>query len=418
MTSIEQLRNDIEAVLVNLDSGFLNDRRICDFCLGRVFAKIGIETSNKTRGELVRTLLSIDDKTESEDCWVCDGVSDNVEMFAKLVVRNISEWEFDTYLIGSKFDSEIVEKEETLWSEFTGEYSEPIKSEFNREVGKQVYDLVKKEVSFSKPDIVAIVDTRYDSVDLQISSLYIYGRYRKLIRGIPQTRWPCRACLGKGCERCNNTGKMYQTSVEEIIAHEVMKDSSGSDHKFHGMGREDVDAKMLGRGRPFVLEIRKPKKRSLPLQEIENRINKSENGVEVTSFRPSNNEEIVALKEATPDKKYRITISLNDTVTEEKLKEVVLSLGGKTIAQKTPTRVLHRRADKTRFREIKNFELCVFSLPKVVLEVTAQTGTYVKELIHGDDGRTVPSLAGELEVGCTVDELDVLDILDDEQKGV
>ena len=49
---------------------------------------------------------------------------------------------------------------------------------------------------------------------------------------------------------------MYPTSVEEVLAAEVMKESGGSDHALHGMGREDVDARMLGRGRPFILEIK------------------------------------------------------------------------------------------------------------------------------------------------------------------
>ena len=46
--------------------------------------------------------------------------------------------------------------------------------------------------------------------------------------------------------------------------------------------------------------------------------------------------------------------------------------------------------------------------------VTAEAGTYIKELVHGDEGRTVPSVASELEVECKVTALDVLEILDDE----
>ena len=48
------------------------------------------------------------------------------------------------------------------------------------------------------------------------------------------------------------------------------------------------------------------------------------------------------------------------------------------------------------------------------IRVTAEAGTYVKELVHGDHGRTEPSLAGALGVACEVVELDVLDVLDRE----
>ena len=62
---------------------------------------------------------------------------------------------------------------------------------------------------------------------------------------------------------------MYQTSVEEIVAEKVMETSEGQEHSFHGMGREDIDARMLGNGRPFVLEIKNPVKRFIDLKEME-----------------------------------------------------------------------------------------------------------------------------------------------------
>lgn len=413
MGAEDELREDIKTVLKDVETDYLKEKVLCDACLGRIFAKVNAGFSNRTRGEIIRSILTLDDMTDPDDCWICNGLCSKVEKFADLVTRHLSEWECESFLIGSKFDPEIIEREETLWTEVVGQYSEPIKSELNREVGKLVYAKTGKEVDFDRPDIVVVVDTRYDDVKLQVKPLYIYGRYRKLVRGIPQTRWPCRACLGKGCQKCDNTGKMYQTSVEEIIGQEVMKDTGGSDHKFHGMGREDIDAQMLGRGRPFVLEIREPKKRQIAFEEMEKRINASKKGVEVSSLRQSSNQEVVALKEAKPDKKYRVVVSFDVAIEEEKLNEVVLSLGGKTITQRTPIRVVHRRADKTRIRTLRSLELCEFSPDKAALVLTAETGTYVKEFVHGDDGRTIPSLTGLLGVECTVEELDVLEILDE-----
>ena len=279
-------------------------------------------------------------------------------------------------------------------------------------MGKLVHEKTGKEVNFDKPDIVIVTDTTYDSLAVQIAPLYIYGRYRKLTRGIPQTRWPCRECFGKGCERCNNTGKMYQTSVEEVVGLVVMEHSKGKDHRFHGMGREDIDALMIGDGRPFVIEIKEPVKRNLPLDIINDSINSGDNGVEVNSLRYSDGTEVVKIKGARPEKKYRVLVSFEGELTEAKLNEVVLSLGGKTVAQQTPTRVKHRRADKVRSRVVKTIELVELSGSKAVFELTTEAGTYVKEFVHGDDGRTVPSIAGELGIACKVEELDVLEIMD------
>src|SRR5207245_9940 len=149
----------------------------------------------------------------------------------------------------SKIDFEIAAREESLWAELAMTGPEPLKAEVNREVGKRVSDHIRKEAALDRPDVVAVLDTAFDHVDLQVNPLYLRGRYRKLSRGVPQTRWPCRRCRGKGCDRCRGTGKMYPTSVEEVIAAEIMRESGGTGHALHGMGREDVDARMLGRGR-------------------------------------------------------------------------------------------------------------------------------------------------------------------------
>ena len=49
------------------------------------------------------------------------------------------------------------------------------------------------------------------------------------------------------------------------------------------------------------------------------------------------------------------------------------------------------------------------------IEVTlrCEAGTYVKELIHSDEGRTTPSVQSVLATDCEVIWLDVLEIHDD-----
>jgi len=47
------------------------------------------------------------------------------------------------------------------------------------------------------------------------------------------------------------------------------------------------------------------------------------------------------------------------------------------------------------------------------VEVRGESGIYVKELIHGDRGRTQPSVAELLGRSCDVVELDVLKVHDD-----
>ncbi len=421
--TLSKFKEDMEPVINQIDFSFIDQNMLCDPCLGRIFAKLGQGKkdseglTNDERGRTIHGMVELPAPASIQDCWLCEGISGDHSRMADMAVSKMSNWEYGTFLVGSKFDPEIVEKEETIWSQVSGEFSEPIKAEFNREVGKLILSKTGKVVEFNKPDIVAVIDTMYESVNLQISPLFIYGRYTKSIRGIPQTRWPCRECLGKGCDRCGQTGKMYQTSVEEIIGQHVMLYSGGKDHRFHGMGREDIDALMKGRGRPFVIEIKEPEKREIPLEQIMKEIGNSNMGASATEMRISNNDEVVRVKNARPDKQYVISGMIEGEFSEEKLKEVVVSLGGKIIEQRTPTRVKHRRADKVRKRQIKEITLLGLSGNTISLAVTAEAGTYIKELVHGDDGRTQPSIAGELGVKVKIKELDVLDILDSKEIG-
>ena len=243
-----------------------------------------------------------------------------------------------------------------------------------------------------------------------IKPLYVYGRYRKYKRGIPQTKWFCRTCRGQGCEKCGFTGKMYETSVEELISEEFMVLTGGESESFHGCGREDIDARMLGNGRPFVLEIKNPRVRKLNLSEIESRINSRYDEVKVESLRFSNREEVLRIKNARFRKTYRVVIECEKTLNNQKLKKVALCLQGKTIKQITPSRVAHRRAVKTRLRKIYYCGVDSVTGSSATMTIEAESGTYIKELVSGDDGRTKPSVTELIGTPCRVVKLDVIKV--------
>ena len=399
--------DEILAAARSVDWRALGERTLCDSCLGRLFGKLGHGLANAERGRAVREVAGI----SGDPCWVCGGLTARYDDLARLVARKLEPWEFETFRIGSKIDFELAAREESLWAELALTGPEPIKAEVNREVGKRVSDLIRKEAALDSPDVVAVLDTGFDHVDLQVNPLYLRGRYRKLSRGVPQTRWPCRRCRGKGCPRCGGTGKMYPTSVEEVIATEIMRESGGISHALHGMGREDVDARMLGRGRPFIVEIKEPRKRRIDLDGAVRRMNTS-GIVEVDQLTPAIGAEVVALKEDRAAKTYRVLFRTAPPVDEAKLKGTLPALVGEPIAQRTPGRVVHRRADTTRARRLLSAEVVGVEGDRAELRVTAEAGTYIKEWVHGDGGRTRPSLAERLGAACEVLELDVLDVHD------
>ena len=109
-------------------------------------------------------------------------------------------------------------------------------------------------------------------------------------------------------------------------------------------------------------------------------------------------------------KTYRIVIEGGKNIKKEKLKEVAQILRGKTIKQLTPTRVAHRRADMVRERKIYNCKLESVEGTIARLMVETESGTYIKELVSGDNGRTTPNISEMLGTPCKVKELDVMEI--------
>ena len=258
---------------------------------------------------------------------------------------------------------------------------------------------------------VVIIDTSYDTIDLEIKSLFIEGNYNKYDRTVPQTRWPCSSCKGYGCKKCKDTGQLYPDSVQSLVAESFIKASLCKEDLFHGMGREDIDAAMLGSGRPFVIELRMPKKRELNLEAIGKEINfLNESRIRVTNLKFVDRPRVAELKNTVCDKTYRVDVSVKSEDSIESLKKGSQRLTGTVIEQRTPTRVSHRRADLVRPRLINSVDVVSFEDNMVELVIRAQHGTYIRELVSGDKGRTVPSLSSLIDASCKVEVLDVLNL--------
>ena len=397
--------------IIHIAENIISKYRICDYCLGRLFTKIQDRFTNEEYGKKLREFCKIFNKISIDKCWLCKGLVGEIGKFTDLISESIKEFEFDTFLIGVKIDDEIEKNEQELMDLSLHEYSESIKSDIKKKIGKKLENKLNKEVDFKDPTIMAIIDTSFDVVSLQIKSLMIYGRYKKFKRNIPQTKWFCRICRGKGCRRCNYTGKIYDISVEELISEQLLKITSSIDESFHGCGREDIDALMLGNGRPFILELIRPKIRNIDLKIIEKKINDAtKNIICVKKLNFSNEEEIKRIKNARFRKKYRVMLTGEKELNIEKFKKVVESLHGKTISQFTPSRVARRRSNI--FRERKIYKCILESIAgyEAILIIEAESGTYIKELVSGDDGKTNPNISDIIGISCKVKKLDVIEI--------
>ena len=387
----------------------------CDHCLGRFFGKRSHGLSDDERGRSLKIALAIEENLPYSNfrstCWICGNFFNTIPEWVERVAAAVAGIEFSTFLIGCHVPPIIAENEEMVWSDLSLSEPEPFKSEVNREVGKAVSACIGKMVDFKRPDLVIILDLSANSVEVQINSVFLYGRYKKFERGIPQTHWNCRACKGAGCEKCNFTGAQYLDSVEELIGRPVITAFNAQDVVLHGAGREDIDARMIGTGRPFILEVVEPKKRSLDLAELEKEINRTAGGrVSVSIKRWSDRTEVETLKSNKAHKKYRILVGVDGALSADMFANALKTLQGATIHQRTPERVAHRRADKIRERIVLDIEYAGEQDGKFVVEVLGEAGLYIKELISGDGGRTRPSLSEILNRSAHVLSLDVVQV--------
>ena len=405
---------------------------ICNDCLGRAFGMLGHGLTNQQRGESLRTILSMlgdvgleprGANGNSEDraagrtpCWICGGLFSRVTEWAQQAAEAVKDVEFSTYLVGVKISARVETTEQMAVERYALSHAEPLKHSFNREVGKAFEAIAGGTVSFRNPDVTFLIHLAAGRLESRLSSLYIYGRYRKLTRGIPQTHWPCRACRGRGCAACGGTGKQYPESVEEWIGAPLVRAAYADGACLHGAGREDIDARMLGRGRPFVLEIRSPRVRSLDLATLHDEINRTAlKRVEVSPLRFVPPSAVAVVKETRNLKRYLARVRMDRPVEPAELERSIGALIGE-VRQQTPERVSHRRADRVRIRHLIEARLThqAQDLREAEIELLTDAGLYVKELISGDEGRTQPSLAAALGTSTRVFELDVVDVRFDE----
>ncbi|MDH4214533.1 MAG: tRNA pseudouridine(54/55) synthase Pus10 [Candidatus Thorarchaeota archaeon] len=432
---------------------------LCDRCLGRQFAWLGSGTTNEDRGHSIKlTLCMIADKeiksgdkasgehtlailagngmfapartiatknsieyVTSDSCHLCfiDGSSifEKIPLITERMVGIADQVEFETFLAGCVPSPLLVERQDEISAIHSALYSETLKSHFNRLAGIQLQELLGKSVDFEKPDVVFIYDMNKDEVGLHVNPIFIFGRYKKLVRGIPQSRWDCKKCKGRGCEECEGTGRNYPDSISEYVGIPAQQCAGGSRFKFHAAGREDVDVLMLGKGRPFVVEISKPRVRKPDLLEMAQTINQEAAGkIEVHDLELTDRHRLQKLKEdaASNIKEYAAIIHTEGLVTDEAIQRVIQSFQGATIEQRTPNRVSHRRSDLVRKKKVHGIKLT--KLEEGILEAffKVQGGTYIKELISGDDGRTKPSVAEILGTACVCKVLNVTAIYSSE----
>ncbi len=406
---------------------------LCNRCLGRLFARYGINLSNELRGKSIKTYVamaltemlskgrnSIDLIKELapnagypiselyrkyvsgnlciKKCYVCDSkLGILIAELAFQAVEKLKEIKASTFLVGVKKDSRIEQREKEVASILSIDSWESVRREVKREVGKKIQALLGLKPDFKNPDVVVMLDLDKAEVSVNLMPLYLKGTYLKLGRFISQMTW-----IGR------DGTKKYKLSLEEECRR-LLELVGGTDVKVHASGREDVDARMLGDGRPLIIEVRNPRRKDINIGELTVVLEKNPwiRIILEGRVKPS---AVTALKQSNPHKVYRVIALSDEGVSEKELCNLKEFFSNRVVKQLTPKRVLRRKGEVLRVKRVYEVNAKLLHPNIVEFIVWCEGGLYVKELVHGDDGRTTPSFAEFLRKNLTVLFLDVIKV--------
>ena len=260
-------------------------------------------------------------------------------------------------------------------------------------------DEIRKNIS-----IKDLIENFYLDYKIEITPFYICGNYIKLDREIGQTQFS------------KNGVKLSLSSVDEELKN-FFKNifmNTTNDLIFSAGGREDRDVRMLGEGREFIYSIYNAKKHySLDFFKINEILNNTLKKVKVKNLRICDKKAFEKLKN-TENEKIKIynAIVWSKEIIDNNICDKINKVENININQITPLRVLHKRVLKTREKVIYKLNIKEIINPHfMILEVRASAGTYIKEFINGDLGRTFPSLCDIIGNECDIIQLDVQDIV-------
>lgn len=396
--------------MVDKTNSILKDISLCKRCCLRI---INAEVRQfELYNEILPLEIDVSGLVTEDQCPNCFGLVSGLLTLTDKLLKRLDMLEFTSFLIGTRLTHQYKEIDKILDDKGVPYYL--IKQEVIRVFSEIIEDRFEAELRHDFPEVSIILEMKKQArYELEIRSVYILGKYRKYERGIPQTKWPCTYCKGRKCEKCNFTGQQYPKSVEMLVAKPFLDASQSIGSSFHGAGREDIDALMLGEGRPFVLELKQPRIRTLNLAMLQDEVNKNpEVNIHLLQYCSKDTVEDIKKESQYSHKTYRALVETEKPMTSSDLEKLTSISYPIQIKQRTPQRVSHRRADLVREKTIYGVEVAKSESNNLELIIKAQGGAYIKEFISGDDGRSIPSISEVLGQTARCIELDVREVDD------
>ena len=167
----------------------------CDHCLHRIGGRrtqsSGFEGGALLRKEAFSRDPSLSESDIPELCPLCENLFDDVGNIAERIIETLEGTKFRSMQLGIHIPKDLLQSEDAIRTKHGARGSKPLKTSFATAIQAEMLRKMS-DIAFVKeyPDVMVTVDALTLRVDTDVRPVFIYGRYEKLARGIPQTRWP------------------------------------------------------------------------------------------------------------------------------------------------------------------------------------------------------------------------------------
>ena len=240
-------------------SKILKSHDLCEYCAGRMISKLVGKSSSKFLG---KKYLKKFDKLHGKKCYIFKNIFDNLDTILFTIIEQSSNYDFKTYNLGIILKPSFLERDDYLKSKYKTKGIENIKFGIVTELSKKISKQTNSKRIINDPELFIQVNFKSESCTLQAKHMFVYGRYNKKIRKLPQKQGICSSCNGIGCHNCNFKGIENIVSIEGKISNFFIEKFNANQVQINWIGGEDQSSLVLGNGRPFFAKILDPKRRN------------------------------------------------------------------------------------------------------------------------------------------------------------
>ena len=371
-------------------SKILKNYDLCEYCTGRIISKIVGKPPSKFLGKKYLKKLG---KSDHKTCYICKNIFDSLEFVISNIFEKSSHFDFKTFHLGITLKPSFLERDDYLKSKFKIKGIENIKFGIAKELAKKISRRTNSKRITDDPDLFIQANFKDESCILRAKPMFVYGRYNKKIRKLPQKQGLCRSCNGIGCHNCDFKGIENLQSIEGKISNLFIKKFDCNQVKINWIGGEDQSSLVLGKGRPFFAKILNPKRRNRILRKTSDLEGVYLSELQKLSIQP---------KGSIPFKsEVSITIDTKKPISSNQLKKLKILENAEIQDFSRDKRSIKKRIYKVGYKKLGKTSF--------ILDLFADGGISIKSLIQQSD--VVPNVSELLENQCECKKFDFKNIV-------